>query len=679
MYRLENVSKSYGDSLVLENISFSLPSKGLVAIKGRSGSGKSTLLNLMSLMEKPTDGRVFYKGVETSSLKEKDRASFRSYECSFVYQHFNLEEDLTVVENIELPLRLRGDENREISGKSHLLLEKFGLFEHKNKKAKVLSGGEKQRVALCRSIITEPSVLFADEPTGALDKKNEKIVMDELKELSKSILVLLVTHNEAIVKKYADHIIELSDGRLVSKPLSFPPTNEKLVLKKKKSNYRFLSSFLGHNCKGNKLKNALSLVVGALGYAVLLLSLGYYSGSKVKLEEERSSSLLYTVANVSKKTTFAIEGSPLSLSRTLRPTKKEMVQAFKGIDVTIGNDYSFFFPTYNAYECNGFPKDPISFCPINDLSLKDRTKSFLVEGQAPAGESMSFALVNEEFEKNLGEKAIGKILSVNSKTKVSEGNESDDVELSFSFRVVGVVHEFPFLNVPRVYYSYPALSKEMVRTKLPNISRARGEPVSVASFVNEASSSSEYSGYSYLTFFKEKDMRRIEEAGMKFGDLSLMSDPLVINQSFMALTDAFSGCLIPFIVIEILGVAFILGSLSYSSFMERRKQAAILSALGASENDRSFLYEGEGFLNAFLASIFALLISFPLERILSFYLKTQTGMGSLIQIPYLSFLGLPFLPIIGFIVFALIVALFSSALPLSFVSKRPRTEELRDE
>ncbi len=100
MYRLENVSKSYGISSVLHSISFSLPSKGLVAIKGRSGSGKSTLLNLMSLMEKPTEGRVFYKGVDTLSLKEKDRASFRSYECSFVYQHFNLEEDLTVVENI---------------------------------------------------------------------------------------------------------------------------------------------------------------------------------------------------------------------------------------------------------------------------------------------------------------------------------------------------------------------------------------------------------------------------------------------------------------------------------------------------------------------------------------------------------------------------------------------------
>ena len=679
MYRLENVSKSYGDSLVLENVSFSLPSKGLVAIKGRSGSGKSTLLNLMSLMEKPTDGRVFYKGVDTLSLEEKDVAAFRSYECSFVYQHFNLEEELTVSQNIELPLRLRGEKNQEIIGKTHLLLEKFGLFEHKNKKAKVLSGGEKQRVALCRAIITEPNVLFADEPTGALDKKNEKIVMDELKELSKGILVLLVTHNEKIVEEYADHIIQLSDGRLVSKPLHFPDPEDRLVLRKKKSNYGFLSSFLGHNYKGNKLKNALSLVVGAIGYAVLLLSLGYYSGSQTKLDEERSASLLYTVANVSKKTTYAIEGSPLSLSRTLRPTKREVTEAFKGLDVVIGNDYSFFLPTYNAYESNGFPKDPVAFCPINDLSLKDREKSFLVEGKAPTGESLSFALVNEEFEKNLGEKALDKILSVKSTTKVSEGNETDEVDLSFNFRVVGVVHEFPFLNVPRVYYSYPALSKEMARTKLPNISKARGEPVSVASFVNEVSSSSEYSGYSYLTFFKEKDMRRIEETGMKFGDLSLMSDPLVINQSFMALTDAFAGCLIPFMVIEVLGVAFILGSLSYSSFMERRKQAAILSALGASENDRSFLYEGEGFLNAFLASIIALVISFPLEKLLSFYLETQTGMDSLIQIPYFSYLGLAFLPVIGIIVFSLIVALFSSSLPLSFVSKRPLVEELRDE
>jgi hypothetical protein len=385
------------------------------------------------------------------------------------------------------------------------------------------------------------------------------------------------------------------------------------------------------------------------------------------------------VANVSKKTSYAIEGSPLSLSKTVRPSKDEVVEAFKGLDVVIGNDYSFFLPTYNAYESNGFPKDPVAFCPINDLSLKDREKTFLVEGRAPQGESMSFALVNEEFEKNLGEKAVGKTLTVRNKTKVSEGGVTDDVELSYNFRVLGVVHEFPFLNVPRVYYSYPALSKEMARTKLPNISKERGESVSVASFVSEASPSSEYSGYSYLTFFKEKDMWRIENSGMEVGGLSLTSDPLAINQSFMALTDAFAGCLIPFIIIEVLGIAFILGSLSYSSFMERRKQAAILTALGASKNDRSFIYEGEGFLNAFLYSIIALVLSFPLERLLSSYLKSQTGMSSLIDIPYFSYLGYPMLPIAVTIVFALIVALFSSALPLTFVAKRPLAEELRDE
>ena len=679
MYRLENVSKTFGDSLVLNDISFSLPSRGLVAIKGRSGSGKSTLLNLMSLMDKPSEGKIFYKGVDTSSLKEKEKAAFRSFECSFVYQHFNLEEDLSVIQNVEMPLRLRGDNNQEISSKSRTLLEKFGLFAYKNKKVKVLSGGEKQRVALCRSIISDPKVLFADEPTGALDKRNERIVMDELKSLSKEMLVVLVSHNERIISKYADEVIELSDGKVISKPLHHSEETEPLVLRKKKTNYAFLSSFLAHNYKGNRMKNLLALASGAVGYAVLLLALGFYSGTETKLEEERSSSLLYTVANVSKKTTFAIEGSPLSLSRTVRPSKSEIIEAFKGLDVVIGNDYSYFLPTYNAYESNGFPKDPVSFCPISDLSLKDREKSFLVEGRAPVGETMSFALVNEEFEKNLGEKAIGKTLSITNKSKVTEGEVTDEVELSFSFQVVGVVHEFPFLNIPRVYYSYPALSKEMTRIKLPNISKERGESISIASFVSEASSSSEYSGYSYLTFFKEKEMRIVEKNGMKAGELSITSDPLTINQSFMALTDAFIGCLTPFIVIEVLGIAFILGSLSYSSFMERKKQAAILTALGASQSDRSFIYEGEGFLNAFFSSLIALLLSIPLQGFLSAFLKSQTGISSLIRIPFLSYLGIPLLPIIGVIVFSLLVALVSSALPLSFASKRPLTEELRDE
>ena len=120
MYLLSNVGKKYGDKWALRNVTLAFPMKGLVAIKGKSGSGKSTLLNLMSLLEKPSEGKISYLGNDVSKLNEKDRTWFHSFEHSFVFQHFNLEEDLTVRENVEMPLHIRGENKKLIFDKTLL-------------------------------------------------------------------------------------------------------------------------------------------------------------------------------------------------------------------------------------------------------------------------------------------------------------------------------------------------------------------------------------------------------------------------------------------------------------------------------------------------------------------------------------------------------------------------------
>lgn len=679
MYKVTNLSKQYGDVWALKDVSFSLPEKGLIAIKGKSGSGKSTLLNILSLLETPTKGSVEFEGNNLLKLSEKRKSDFLSSTTSFVFQHFNLVEEMTVLENVEMPLLLRGERKKETKIKALSLLERYGISFLKNKKASVLSGGEKQRVSLCRALITNPRVLFADEPTGALDKENEITVMESLKELSKSILVIMVSHNEKIIGKYASSIIELSDGRLVSPPLKESHQRKPLDFRKRKRHMGFLFSILGCNYRRNILKNVLSIVSGIIGFCALLLSLGFYYGSNLKLEEEKTSSLLYTSATICKRKTYEIEGSPLKLNRMIKPSLEEVETAFSEFDARFATDFSFFMPISSAFYCNGFEEEPAEFHPIYDLSLKDRSVSFITKGKAPAGDTLDYVLVNEEFEKKYGGDVLGKTIVVNNEIQISEENATDILPMNYSFRVLGVVHEFAFLNTPKVYYSYPALEGFLKKKNLTNISKERGTNTTVLDFINEENTSPDYCGYSYLAFFSESDMLKLEKIGTEFNGLTISSDALVINESFSSLTSAFVTCLIPFLIISIVGVAFVLGSLSCSSFLERKKQAAILTSLGATKDDLSLIYEGEGFMNVIFSSLLALALSLPAQKLLSLFLENRVGLTGLVRIPFSSFLGIPFFPIIVIVVFALLVAIFGSSLPLSLIARKPVVEELRDE
>lgn len=679
MYRVTKLGKQYGDTWALKDVSFSLPDVGLIAIKGKSGSGKSTLLNLLSLLEKPTEGTIEFEGNELSRLSDKKRSDFLSSTTSFVFQHFNLIEDMSVLENVETPLLFRGENKKEIRIKAESLLKKYGVLSLKEKMVGVLSGGEKQRVALCRALITNPKVLFADEPTGALDKENEKIVMDDLKALSKKILVIMVSHNEKIIEKYADSVLELSDGRLISKPLSCKHQNMPMEVKARKRHKSFLGWILKHNYKKNILKNGLSIISGVMGFCSLLLSLGFYNGSNQKLAEEKASSLLYTSATICKRRVYEIEGSPLKLNRLIKPTIEEVETAFSEFDARFAADLSFFMPVSTAFDCNGFEEEPAEFHPIFDLSLKDRTTSFVTKGKAPSGDTLDYVLVNEEFEKKYGGDILGKIISVNNQIQITEDNATDTLTLNYSFRVLGVVHEFAFLNTPKAFYSYPALESFLCKKKLENISKARGRDVSIIDFVNDENADPDYCGYSYLAFFSESDMPRIEKLGSEYNGLTISSDALMINQSFSSLINAFTTCLIPFLIISIIGVAFILGSLSCSSFLERKKQAAILTSLGASKEDLSFIYEGEGLMNVLISSVISIAVSFPAQKLLSMFLESKVGLSNLVRIPFSSFLGISFFPIIMTVVFALVIAIFGSSIPLNVMARKPVVEELRDE
>ncbi len=216
--RLEGVSKIYGNGrgavTALDNISLTLPRSTFTAVMGPSGSGKSTFLHCAAGLDRPSSGSVRLGDTEISQLKPKARSIFRRDHIGFVFQAYNLLGALDVEQNVTLPLLLAGRR----ADKQYLtfVLESVGLGSHRKRKPSELSGGQQQRVAIARALVTHPDALFADEPTGALDSRSAKQVLELLRRTAAEFdqTIVMVTH-DPVAASYADRVLFLADGKLV--------------------------------------------------------------------------------------------------------------------------------------------------------------------------------------------------------------------------------------------------------------------------------------------------------------------------------------------------------------------------------------------------------------------------------------------------------------------------------
>ena len=219
MLRMESLQKIfYTDEVethALSEIHLNINKGEYVSISGPSGCGKSTLLSILGLLDSPTEGNYWLNGQPVSNLKQSDRARIRNREVGFIFQAFNLIGDLTVYENVELPLTYRGTPTAERKQKVQAALEKVGMAHRMKHYPSQLSGGQQQRVAVARAVCGEPSILLADEPTGNLDSTNGEAVMELLTELHRNgATICMVTHDPRYAE-YADRNINLFDGRIV--------------------------------------------------------------------------------------------------------------------------------------------------------------------------------------------------------------------------------------------------------------------------------------------------------------------------------------------------------------------------------------------------------------------------------------------------------------------------------
>jgi len=216
---LQHVVKTYtlGEETfnALNGVSFILRKGDFVAVMGPSGSGKSTLLHVSSFLDSPTSGQIILNGKKVEKFNERELAVLRNREIGFIFQQFNLLERVSALENVALPLLYAGVPQKERIRRASEALQRVGLGEKMQNTRSQLSGGQQQRVAIARALVNNPAIIFADEPTGNLDSKSSKDVMDILKDLHKQKkTILMVTHEEDIAA-YAKKTIKMKDGKIL--------------------------------------------------------------------------------------------------------------------------------------------------------------------------------------------------------------------------------------------------------------------------------------------------------------------------------------------------------------------------------------------------------------------------------------------------------------------------------
>lgn len=220
MIELTNIAKTYRadeiETRALENVNIKIARGEFISIMGPSGSGKTTLLNLLGLLDCPTSGEMSFDGENVTTCSERQRASLRKANIGFIFQSFNLIDELTVYENVELPLRYLKIKARERKERTMAILERMEIAHRKHHFPSQLSGGQQQRVAIARAVVFKPKLLLADEPTGNLDSVNGDEVMRVLTELNENGTTLVIVTHSPVYASYGNRTIHLYDGHIVT-------------------------------------------------------------------------------------------------------------------------------------------------------------------------------------------------------------------------------------------------------------------------------------------------------------------------------------------------------------------------------------------------------------------------------------------------------------------------------
>ena len=332
MLELKKIKKSYTTGNftqhALKDLTVTFRKNEFVSILGVSGSGKTTLLNIIGGLDRYDSGDLIINGKSTKKFKNENWDAYRNNCIGFIFQNYNLISHISVLENVEMGMTLSGVSKKNRRKVAKELLNKVGLKDHAHKKPNQLSGGQMQRVAIARALANDPDIILADEPTGALDSTTSVQIMDLIKEISKDKLVIMVTHNSKLAYTYANRIVELEDGELISDSNPISDDDEKSNYNIRRTAMSFLTALkLSFNNivtkKGRTLLTAFASSIGIIGIALILSLSNGFDKQIDKFESETISSF------------------PIIISQTSMEIDVEQLKQMRNDTLGLGDDDKF--------------------------------------------------------------------------------------------------------------------------------------------------------------------------------------------------------------------------------------------------------------------------------------------------------------------------------------------------
>ena len=328
MLELKNISKDYkvgdGTFRALNDVSLKFRKGEFVAILGHSGCGKTTTLNIIGGLDRYTEGDLVINGTSTKSFTEKDWDAYRNNSVGFVFQSYNLISHLTVLDNVELGMTLSGVNKAERRERAIEVLDRVGLKTHINKKPTLLSGGEMQRVAIARALVNNPDIMLADEPTGALDSKTAREILDLIKEISKDKLVIMVTHEAKYAEEYASRTIKLLDGEVIEDDDEFIGEDDESGYLPNKTSMSFWTALKlsFNNLKTKKFRTTITALASSIGIIGVGLVLSISNGFSGILDDLESDQLVGLPIMITEGEAIRM-GPPVQIDNTVIETTEE--------------------------------------------------------------------------------------------------------------------------------------------------------------------------------------------------------------------------------------------------------------------------------------------------------------------------------------------------------------------